>query len=174
MSVAEYELTTEDLAAFHLFFNESTEAGRSALRSYRRSETLLAVIVTPLVIGIAFHNLVGAGIFAAVAGIITWFLTPPIRSLWVKHMVKRMARTTGLGPTGHYALTVNDEGIREHSASSDTMVPWSAVLSVDETPEHAFIFIAPNQAFVVPKRGDPVALSAALDEVRSRLAESVQ
>jgi hypothetical protein len=174
MTVVEYELTTEDLTAFFAYFNESTKEGRRGRLRHRLTETAVLVAVMMLIIGIGFHDPKGAAIFGVFGGVCAWFIAAPFDRSWsIRRAAERWARSSGPGATGHYTLTVDDAGVRElgrvsGATTSDTFVPWSDVLRLDETPNHAFIFMSPHRALVVPKRDDLASLAPALDEIRRR------
>jgi hypothetical protein len=67
-------------------------------------------------------------------------------------------------------VTIDDEGFREQSSTSDVRVPWSAVTSVEES-EHAFALnLKTKQQMIVPKR---VFLPKELQTVRRIFSQHV-
>ena len=56
------------------------------------------------------------------------------------------------GVVGDHSFIVDDSGICERAGPVETKVGWSAVLKLSVGQDHAFIYYAPTQAFIVPKR----------------------
>ena len=172
-----YELVSDDFVAFNLHYFGSTDAGRGL----RRSQRLMLSVLTPLlvfgVIGLIFKDFVGGAVMAVITGVIMWFLAPALTAREIKRNLAHMNRDAGLGVTGPHRLVADDTGLRETSAEREVATSWSAVDRIDETADHAYIFIGPVQAFVIPKRIGEAAVTGFLDVVREhvrRMSESVQ
>lgn len=56
------------------------------------------------------------------------------------------------GVVGDHCLIVDDAGICEQAGPVETKVTWNAVRKLSVGEDHAFIYYAPNKAFIVPKR----------------------
>jgi len=167
----EYELVADDFVAFNLHYFGSTDAGRGL----RKSQRLMLSVVTPLLIfgaiGLIFKDFVGGAVLAVITGVIMWFLAPAILAREIKRSLARMNRDAGLGVTGLHRLVADDVGLREISAEREVAATWSGTDRIDETPGHAYIFIGPVQAFVIPKRIGEAAVAGFLDVVREHVRQ---
>lgn len=56
------------------------------------------------------------------------------------------------GVVGDHCFIVDDAGICEQAGPVETKVKWKAVRKLSVGEDHAFIYYAPNKAFIVPKR----------------------
>jgi len=56
------------------------------------------------------------------------------------------------GLVGDHCLIVDDAAICEQAGPIETRVKWHAIRKVSVGEDHAFIYIAPNRAFIAPKR----------------------
>lgn len=56
------------------------------------------------------------------------------------------------GVVGDHCFIVDGSGICEQAGPVETKVEWNAILKLSVGQDHAFIYYAPNQAFIVPKR----------------------
>ena len=56
------------------------------------------------------------------------------------------------GLVGDHCFTVDDAGILEQAGPVETKVKWNVVRKVSVGEDHAFIYYAPNKAFIIPKR----------------------
>jgi len=56
------------------------------------------------------------------------------------------------GVVGDHCFTVDDAGLWEQAGPVETKVKWNVVRKLSVGEDHAFIYYAPNKAFIVPKR----------------------
>jgi hypothetical protein len=56
------------------------------------------------------------------------------------------------GVVGDHCFIVDDAVVCEQAGPIETRVKWHAIRKVSVGEDHAFIYYAPNQAFIVPKR----------------------
>lgn len=162
----EYDLVMEDFIAYNLHFMHTSEACLRQLRAYRLTISLVPSILFCAGITIALSNPVAGIATAIVSFVVFWFLSPWVWWRAVRRNVLRMARNNGLGEPGTRQLFADDRGLRQESANGETFQLWSGVSRIEETPGHAFIYIGPVQAFVIPKRIGEREVSAFLANVR--------
>lgn len=151
-----YDLTSDDFIAYNIHFALTSEAGLRQLGAFRLTMSLVPSFLFCAGIAIALSNLVAGVVAAIVSFVVLWLVSPWLWSRAVRKNVRRMARNNGLGEPGARQLFADDRGLRQESANGETLRSWSGISRIDETPEHAFIYIGPVQAFVIPKRiGEP-------------------
>lgn len=68
---------------------------------------------------------------------------------------KQLQPDTGGTILCEYNVALTAEGVSVHTAHWDTLTRWSGVLSIDQSPEHAFIRIDRIAAYTIPKRAFP-------------------
>lgn len=79
------------------------------------------------------------------------------------------------GMIGDHCFIVDDAWICEQAGPVETKVKWNAIRKVSISEDHAFIYYAPNQAFIVPKRAfaDEYDFNRFARDCISRLPESL-
>lgn len=169
MTALEYELTSDDYLAYNIHTLAVSEAGRRQRLNYRLVLSVVAPLLSGLVIGFGLGDLVGGLVVAAFTGAILWFISPGMWNRAVRKSVARMATRDGLGNPGQHRLVLDDDGLREETANGVSSQSWQGIERVDETPEHAFIYFGPLAAFVIPKRIGEAAVAEFLTQVRSRI-----
>lgn len=70
---------------------------------------------------------------------------------------------------GHWTFEISDDEIRQHRERFESRAPWSAVIGVEETPHHLFLFVDRCAAFIVPRR--EVADAAQWQELLAQVRE---
>jgi len=55
------------------------------------------------------------------------------------------------GLIGEHELSIDEAGVTERSEIGEQVTRWAGVDRIDTTPEHAFIFVGPAMAHVVPR-----------------------
>ena len=86
----------------------------------------------------------------------------------------KYARTAYSPKPDRYVLGVklfdiSDKGLTVSGKRSVTDYEWSAIVSVDETDDHLFLFLDSNVALIVPRRS--FASTSEYDEFRSQVEE---
>jgi hypothetical protein len=168
---AQYELTVDDLVAFNLsHFRRSPTMRRIYLtilllawisvpagiaiflvQSYRAEASPLAADLVPFLITWAvLHSVVfaflvyrgyrrGASTFFATAG-----------------LARRLIREGDLSSlVGRYKLTISPTSIVEISPRAESTIQMAAVQRIVVADQHAFVYVSPIQAFVIPRRAFP-------------------
>lgn len=159
-------LTSDDFVAFNVHFALTSQAGLRQFRAFRRTMTLVPSILMCTGIAIATSNPVAGVASGLVTFVVLWFLCPRLWRRAVRKNIRRLGKNNGLGEPGPRRLFADDRGLRQESANGESFQSWSGILRIEETPEHAFIYIGPVQAFVVPKRIGQSEVSTFLAEVR--------
>jgi hypothetical protein len=144
----EFELTPDDFAAFQRYHKER---GPKLGRGYAIYFVLLVAVVGMYVVINYFPNLspylaggvvgIAVGFFAAVASAIQ------LRSTAAKRVRKELA-----GGKGWRRLLLTPDGVTQYAPQAAGTTYWHAVLSVGATRGHAFLYIKPHEAYVVPAR----------------------
>lgn len=162
------ELTGQDLVAFNTHFMESSGLATHNRKTFR----LVAAIVTSagiiLTIGVGGRDLPGAIIVGALATLVVWVATPLLWRYTYRRCVERVASRQGLGTTGPFTLTVDDQGVRELTEQGETAILWTAIRGVEETDNHLFVFFSGVQAFVIPKRVGEAQWGPLVGEIKRR------
>ena len=99
----------------------------------------------------------------------SWALIP-IRartSRGIRRSVTRIANASALGATGPTRLWLDADGVHEQCAGLTTSALWPVLGRIEESGEHAYIFVSPVAAFVVPKRAGTERVNAFLNSVRA-------
>ena len=89
--------------------------------------------------------------------------------------IRRLPRADNDGLVGDHCFIVDDAWICEQAGPVETKVKWKAVRKVSVGEDHAFIYYAPNQAFIVPKRAftDESDFNRFVRDCISRLPDSL-
>lgn len=166
----EYTLTAEDYIAFNAHAARVSEQLKMLAARQRTLCTVLVLVVVPVLIGVLVHDWTGGVVTGALASAATWFGYPHL-SHWVTgRTLRRLAAHDGLGPAGTARLEIDDAGLREELAGTTTSISWDSVDRIDETAEHAFVFVTAVAGIIVPLREE--RSGELLAEVRARLADN--
>ena len=164
----EYELNREDLIALNHHVLTRTQYGRRQkqymIRNFRMLLPLGAAAITLLVTN---NLIILAGIFASV-GIVTWFTTPLLISWHISRLLRHMTKGTDESSSGLYTLTLHDDGLHQRSEKGTMTINWDSVERLEESAAHAFIFVGPTQALLIPKRIGTDHVNAFVQEVKRR------
>ena len=168
-SELQYEVTLEDAEAFAVFHHQYSPMLQRRARMLRLGLSVVIAAIAGTIgalTGQTVMALVGLGIALAY-----WFLFPRRYLKGLRQTVRRTyqeGRNTGvLGPT---RLVIDEEFVTESTGSREVRTRWSAIEAVEETRDHAFVYITGSSALIIPRRGvDAEKLAAMLAEIRSRL-----
>jgi hypothetical protein len=102
-----------------------------------------------------FWGICNAAVFAG-----SWWLV-----LWWR--LRRGARSSEFGATGPSRVWADAEGLHDHALRTDvtTTYPWALVDRVDQTREHAFVWVSRTKALVIPRRIGEADVAAFISEV---------
>ena len=78
------------------------------------------------------------------------------------------------GIVGDHSFTVDDAALCEQSGPLEIRVKWNGIRKVSVGEDHVFIYYAPNQAFIIPKRAftDESDFQRFVQDCVSRLPET--
>jgi len=146
----EYEISTDDLVAFHLHQNEHS----LAFRGCRWGFQLIFGLITAG--GSVIYFMVGDYLMASlwlVAAVLLVALAPCVLRGSIKRQIVRLYRRgKHRGGMGTHRLSLTPEGMVDATEESESRVLWSDVAKMAATDEHLFIYTSAETAIVVPKR----------------------
>lgn len=164
----EYTLATEDHVAFNAHAALTSRPLRTQATRTRAGGAVLVAALLVLLTGVLRQDWVGGAAAGVVAAVVWWFAFPRLNGWVLGRTLRRLAAHDGLGSVGTVRLTIDDAGLREELAGTTSSVGWERVDRIEETDEHAFVFVGPLAALILPKRDAQAA--RALDAIRSRAA----
>jgi len=166
----EFELTADDLVAYNLHGFRTAPAMKQQREVYRIWMSLLAFVALALpsaMVGLVIEGLV----IGTVVALILWLLWPELW-LWVtKRSAMHLAKTGGLGVPGPCRLWFDEDGVHDATPAGTSSVGWQEVDRIEQDSDHAFIFVGPAEAYVIPKRIGEGPVREFLDEVRLRIPQ---
>ncbi|MFH1926905.1 MAG: YcxB family protein [Chloroflexota bacterium] len=146
----EYEISTDDLVAFHLHQNEHS----LAFRGCRWGFQLVIGLITAA--GSVIYFIVGDYLMALlwlVAAVLLVALAPRVLRGSIKRQIVRLYRRgKHRGCVGSHRLSLTPEAMVDATEESESRVLWSSVEKIAATDEHLFIYTSAETAIVVPKR----------------------
>jgi hypothetical protein len=163
----EYSLTTKDYVAFNAHAARVSEPLKTQVGRMRALCTVIGPLAMFVAVGVLFHDWIGGAVAAVPAAIVIWFGYPRVNRWVTDRTLQRLAAHDGLGLTGTARLVIDDTGLHEELAGMTTSIGWNNVNRIDETAEHAFVFVTPVSGLIVPKREE--RSGELLAEMRARL-----
>lgn len=150
MMQLEYAITTDDLLAFARYQFKSSESVRRTrtLFQWGGAYTILFLLMAPA-FAFGWGPLLGGGI----AGAVFWALWyPAVYNRIFERKARALLDTYSDSPAlGQRTLTLTEHGIHEESAAGERTTSWAHVRGITTTKDHAFIYISPLVAHVIPK-----------------------
>ncbi|GAA4389907.1 hypothetical protein GCM10023153_06620 [Ornithinibacter aureus] len=164
----DYHLSAEDYVAFNLHAARTMpEYERQIAQARLWGAVLMAGLAVVFGLVLFDAGVVATGVLAVLGAGGWWLFSPWSLRRSIRRSVERIGRTSGLGVVGPATLLVDEVGMREYCGAVTHSVPWSAIVRVEETAEHGFIFVAPMAALVVPKRAAGAGAVLALARERA-------
>ncbi len=163
----EFDLASDDYAAFNMHALSHRPAGVKQLKSYRISVSVLVATASFAIIGLVLGDPVGGLVTGVITGVVMWFLTPWAWRRQVRSNVRNMSRENGLGTPGRHLIELDETGIREQSPNRTTITTWDKLQQVDETSSHIFIFTGPVEAYMIPRTAGPDEIAGVLTAIRT-------
>jgi hypothetical protein len=160
----EYDLTAEDYIAFNIHVMRTSPIAQRQRLRFRITYTVLLGAFALLVLG-STHVDIMSVIVTIMTVSLLWFLAPHLWFMDVTQNIRRAAKQGVFGDAGLHRLSADASGLHDVTDHSTSTFAWSSVIQVDQTEEHAFIFISKIQAFVVPRRIGSDVFDSFLDEV---------
>jgi hypothetical protein len=152
----EYQLLPEDELAFRRYHMAHPAASPNPSQ-----RTLICLALSALCLGMFLVNLLGKPkdyILVAVGGIGSVLFLVYALLFYFRRMPVAGSLRAWLGVGGsttqlpRQRLIITPEGVTASSELSSSTTRWPGVRAVAVTQDHAFIYISPTSAFVVPKR----------------------
>lgn len=169
-------VTVDDLVAFQRHCITHRPVGRKGLMKVRLRYLLSVVLATPLAWSI-LGRVVGTDAAAWTTALLVvglaafvWFGTP---SGVISSYRQGLAAKMPTGATVPCQLFGDPWGLCDHSFSGVfTRYAWAAIEGIDETPEHAFIWVGSGKAVVIPKRIGADAVRSFLEMVKAATVQA--
>ena len=146
----EYEISTDDLLAFHLYQNEQS----LALRGCRWGFQLIIGLITAAgsVIYFMLRDYLMASVWL-VAAVLLVVLAPRVLRGSIKRQIVRLYRLGKYrGSIGKHRISLTPEAMVNSTEESKARVLWRDVEKIAATDEHLFLYTSAETAIVVPKR----------------------
>jgi hypothetical protein len=162
--VAEFDATTEDMAAFQAFV---TKGIRKAVRTPAYYQSLVILIAF---VGVSLSGLIDFRLHMPT--VIVVMVLFAIFWLLISRMYRRAATPLDTGSlVGPRKVVIDDEGVRQIAALHEGFTRWKAVLSVNETASHVFLMTDRLAGYIVPRRAfiDPAQYTAFVAFARERI-----
>lgn len=161
----EYDLTTDDFVALNLHAATTSPTIQTS-RARSRVWGSVGVFVGGLLLVGLEGSWLEALVVASLGSAVFWFVWPPTWSWFLTRNVRRLARAGGLGVPGRCRLWIDEDGVHDQTPTGSSSVAWSGVVRLDETDTHAFIYVGPVQAYVIPRRIGEPAVQAFINAAR--------
>ena len=169
----EFEITKEDLVAYTLHGLGSAESVRRQNATFRVWLSLAVLIALTLMNGLGDSWVEGV-VAGLVGGAILWFVWPMLWTWTTERNVLRHAKSGVLGTPGPCRIWLDEFGVHDATPTGTSSVSWAGIDRVEENDAYVYVFVAPLQAYIIPKRIGEPAVRAFADEVRARAARSVR
>ena len=144
MHTLSFEVTRADVAALNHFFLTSTRQGQSlrALMAFLAGGVPVAFWArTPLSIAL-FLNI----------GVFVWLLFPRAYARLAASQADATAKTPhGGGLLCTHTLALTEDALIETTPVTSQSTAWSLVRGIHIGPKHAFVFLNPQLAHVIPR-----------------------
>lgn len=144
--------------ALHLHFRQTPELSYHFMKQYWRGHRyfkpalivfillFLTVIVNYILSPEESRDALASGIFAIVLVLALWLIFVPY---FLKRQLRRSQKVGGM--TDEREMILTEKEIIVKTNVSDTQFAWDAILRVQESDQCFFLYIASNQALLVPK-----------------------
>lgn len=148
----DYELTAEDYVAVNTHVALALPEHRRQIAQARAWGAVVFAVLS-LFAGLVLldSGAVASLLLAGFMAIGWWVLSPRMIVRDIRRRLARVSATTGLGVTGPASVTLDENGLREECGGVVNSAPWSAIQRVEETTDHAFVFVGPLAAVIIPQ-----------------------
>jgi len=145
-----YTVSMDDVLALnHFFYLHSS--------TIRRSRIMLVFGLPGVLMAFEVYQGFRGGSWAphAIMLVLCALLIPFLNWYFARSMRRTAQRIYREHPTrgliGEHELAVDEQGVSERTEIGEQMTRWAGVDRIETTPEHAFIFVGPAMAHVVPR-----------------------
>lgn len=146
----EYEISTDDLVAFHLHQNEHSLAYRGCRWGFQLGFGLITAAGSVIYFIVGDHLMASAWLVAAV--LLVALAPRVLRGSLKRQIVRLYRRGKHRGGLGTHRLSLAPEALVDSTEGSESRVLWSDVEKIAATDEHLFLYTGAETAIVVPKR----------------------
>ncbi len=160
-----YDVAAADMEAF--LDNELVTTHARALRFQALWAGLAVGGAVYLLLYSQVHNHPSAGVVAIVVAFLLFYAYPGVmRDSYLKAARRRLqgARDTALD---HFGRRIEADHFVTSGPQSESRVAWSAVQALRLTPSHAFLYLGPGKAIIIP-------MSQLASTERERLLEQLR
>lgn len=153
---AEYDLQPDDVVAFYLYHNAHAPENRRARRNTFRMGMAALVLVCGT-IAVTSRN--PAEAFATWWPLVLLPLVFALLPFWHassamrKPIEQRVLRSAHASQLGRQEIELTADGLRIRNPYGATELRWGAVRRIASSGEHLFIYIGPEAAVAIPRRG---------------------
>ena len=149
-----FEQTVDDVIAMQRFTMENSPALRRQLRANRWRARAAIIGMLVAVAAMVEDSTTQAVLFIAAAGalILGLFTSKRAALRAADNAARAMAKEGGKDLYGPQEMWLDDDAFVRRSEFSETRHKWAGVLSLEETEDHAFWYIAASNAYIIPKR----------------------
>ncbi len=151
MDEVRYELQEEDAIAFSVVNARLSPSYRKMIQGLQVASSLLFVLMALPILEEQNHwttwfipALGIAAVWIVVPKVIWWSLP------WVYRRHMRTGKNTAI--LGSHELQLLQDGLKRTHSQSESKVSWAAVDKLVSTRQYLGIYVAANNAFLVPKR----------------------
>lgn len=151
MTEIEYEVREQDLIAFNEHQLKASEPLQKVMR--RHQSVVPGIIVLLALFMFFFYKDIPSAMFVGVVGL-TWGFGVPafLQWSWRKQVRAMYSEEEKACVLGRYRLRIEPDCLVEINDRGESRLPWAEILRVEATKKHAFIFVSPNAALIVPRK----------------------
>ena|SRR3990172_920052 len=146
----EYQLAEDDLRAFADYQVRFSPHVQARIRRYRTG-----YLVGFLLLALGFWMSERQSFLAILLGVfaaLLYLLAPTIYRFRLRsHLVRSFHDPADRLKYRKHRLRITDDGLVDESDEATSTVKWSAIVKVDQTPLHGYIYLATNSAIIVPR-----------------------
>jgi len=167
----EFDVTADDYVTLNLQFAKTSPFMRRRALVSRASTAFLLfslVFVLLLVIG---RDLVSGLLAASASATVGWLIWPWSWKRQIRKVSLSALKDSAEDLCLQHRLAIEPDGLREQTDKNDTLTRWAGIQSIEQTVDHAFIYVGPMLGFVVPKRGQRDQVEAFIAELSARRGE---
>ncbi len=150
MTEIEYEVREQDLVAFNDHQLQASEVLQKVMR--RHQSVVPGIIVALALILFFYYKDMPSAIFVGVIGLVWGFGVPAfLKRSWRNQAHALYTEEEKACALGRYRLRIEPKNLLEINSTGESRMPWSEILRVEATKKHAFIFVSPTTALIVPR-----------------------